>query len=343
MHANTQAAANPPEEDCRSSADTLPLGSRPPRLPPLLPSCPNPPAAAASASEPDDALLLLVLLLSPTPAAAACIAAAAAVALAAPTLPEKLLSPLMPAVLALLLTPSMGVSLSAGPAALLLAAGASNDNDLELGFEPELCCVLLDELVMRPSTTGSARLKQLAQCSNLTSQACGFKTGVSRATFWAGSGCNKHIATSITAQQSLHGVHAYHGELHLLQAFPAAQAHTGHIHCRRAAVPTQQPRQQLLQLLCGWVSWCLCHLWMRQSGKTRPCLGCQPGRSTQLVSCHPVAAAPARRACLSCCCRRCWPSHCPVAWPATGQDNVRCMVIAAAGCAVLTKPLHRAH
>jgi hypothetical protein len=73
-----------------------------------------------------------------------------------------LLSPLTPAVLALLLTPSMGVSLSTGSAALLLAAGASNDSDLELGREPELCCVLLEELVMRPSTTGPAGHKQLA-------------------------------------------------------------------------------------------------------------------------------------------------------------------------------------
>jgi hypothetical protein len=91
-------------------------------------------------------------------------AAAAADALlpAAPcaALPELLLP--APEVLALLLTPSMGVSLSTGPAALLVAAGASKESDLELGCEAELWCVLLDELVMRPSTTWPVAQQQQA-------------------------------------------------------------------------------------------------------------------------------------------------------------------------------------
>jgi hypothetical protein len=157
------AAAHPPEEDWRSSADILPLGSNPPLLPLLLPSRPNLPAATGPASEPDDALLLLVLLHSPPSAAAARMAVAAADALL-PAAPCSALP--IPAVLALLLTPSMGVSRSTGPAALLVAAGASKDSDLELGCEAELCCVLLDELVMRPSTTGPAGQQQVAYANS---------------------------------------------------------------------------------------------------------------------------------------------------------------------------------
>jgi hypothetical protein len=125
-------------------------------------------------------------------------------------------------------------------------------------------------------------------------------------------------------------VHAHHQQLHCLQALPAAQAHTGRIHCLRAAVPTQQ---KLLQLVCGWMSWCPCHLRMRQSGKTMLCLGCQPRRSTRMGSCHPpavVAAAAAKRACLSCCCCRCWPSRSPAAPPAqraTEHDDVSAMCL----------------
>lgn len=154
MLAAQGAAAHPPDEDWRSSADTLPLGSKPALLPLLLPSRPNPPAGAGPASEPDDdARLLLVLLRSPPSAAAARRAAAAAAALV-PSAPCSTLLPLLTsAVLALLLMPSMGVSRSTGPAALLVAAGASKDSDLELGREAELCWVLLEELVMRPSTT----------------------------------------------------------------------------------------------------------------------------------------------------------------------------------------------